>query len=125
MRPHRAQIAATLLLILSSLAVAKTPGIFRGMLVHDADPHWIFIHGRNGAVRRVEISQAQIKFNDSVPAGERRSGMRVADIKEGAEVRITAEQDGAGEWRASEIEILKITIELPEPSQRSEDIHFT
>ena len=65
------------------------------------------LRGRNGMARRVEISHAQVSYDEEVPAAERRPKPEEALVV-GTEVRVTAEQGSDGEWRASEVEILKV-----------------
>ncbi len=94
-----------------SLAVsAGTPGIFQGQVYRDQNSGagWIYVQGRNGMLRKVEVSRAQVVYAASVPAADR-AGDPAQDLIPGAEVRVTAEQDGDGEWRASRVEILKIS----------------
>ncbi len=95
---------------LSALAAAGTPGSFRGTIVDtphaSAGTDWIYVQGRNGTARRVDISRASVTYDESVPASTRLSKPEDA-LTTGAEVRVTAEQDDNGEWRASRIEILK------------------
>ena len=98
-----------LLFIATSIFLnAGTPGSFRGTIIDgpSADKGWIYIQGRNGMARRVEISHAHVTYDEEVPAADRRAKAEEALIV-GAEVRITAEQGSDGEWRASEVEILK------------------
>ena len=91
-------------------AQAATAGSFRGTVVEGEKgvPHqgWLFVRGRNGSIRRVDISQSAIAYDESVPADQRKSSAR-EQLAIGAEVRITAEQDSDGEWRASRVEIVK------------------
>ena len=90
---------------------AEISGTFRGVIVHapagEPTQGWIYVAGRNGNLRRAEVSQAQVLYASSVPVR-----LRAKDpsrgLKEGAEVRVTASQDGKGEWRASRVEILKV-----------------
>ncbi len=98
------------LLALSCAAWAGTPGIFQGRVYQDDNGKsgWIYVQSRNGMLRRVEISRARVVYGASVPAGDRTTNP-AADLIQGAEVQVTAEQDGAGEWRASRVEILKIS----------------
>ena len=102
-----------LVLLLAPLLSAKTPGIFRGIMVKGprSEPGWIYLLGRNGAVRRVEVSRARISYSQSVPQSDRALKPE-ASLREGAELRITAEQDSDGEWRATEIEILNLKAPL-------------
>ncbi len=100
----------SLILGLAILASAGTPGSFRGTIVdgpHDAaDKNWIYVQSKNGMARRVDISHAQISYDDDVPAASRLPKPEEALIA-GADVRVTAEQGSDGEWRASSVEILK------------------
>ena len=104
----------TRVLLLTALSVplaAATPGIFEGM-VYEADapkvPHgWILVQSKNGMLRKVEISRARVVYAQSVPRAHRLQDASGA-LVHGTEVRITAEQDSSGEWRASEIEILRL-----------------
>jgi len=112
--------------IVASVSAAPA-GTFRGVVVlgPDHEPGWIMVAGANGQVRRVSISSAQVVYADSVPARDRQKKPELA-IVHGAEVRVTADQDGHGEWRAHKIEILKLKADLPiEPSRRSEDVRST
>jgi len=91
------------------LATAGTPGSFRGIVVslhRSGAHHWIVVDSRNGMSRRVEISKARITYDEDVPAAEQHGNPRDA-LLAGAEVRITAEEDGSGGWRATLVEILK------------------
>jgi hypothetical protein len=99
---------AALLLSATLIVTAGTPGSFRGTIVDGPSMQkgWIYVQGRNGMARRVEIAHAQVTYDDDVPAAER--GAKPEDaLVVGAEVRVTAEQGSDGEWRASEVEILK------------------
>ena len=110
MRIQIAVIATVSLALMFGLpAFAGTPGSFRGKIVDlraDPDHHWIYVQGRNGALRRVEISGAQVEYDEDVPAAERTRKPQQALVA-GAEVRVTAEQGNDGEWKASRIEILQ------------------
>ena len=90
---------------------AEISGTFRGVIVHpprgEASHGWIYVQGRNGNLRRAEVSHARVLYAGSVP--ERlREQIPARSLKEGVEVRVTASQDGNGEWRASRVEILKV-----------------
>lgn len=96
--------------MMSTTLLAGTPGVFRGTLVNGpgnekVDGRWIYVKGRNGSLRRVEISRAKVSYMDTVPEGKREKLPETA-LKPGAVVRVTAEQDKDGEWRAEEIELL-------------------
>jgi hypothetical protein len=94
---------------LSFAAFAGTPGIFQGQVYRDqnAGAGWIYVQGRNEMLRKVEVSRARVIYGASVPAADRAPDP-ARDLVQGAEVRVTAEQDGAGEWRAIQVEIVKI-----------------
>jgi len=101
------------LLVVSTLCWAGTPGSFRGKIVEKApsapvEKNWIYVEGRNGMVRRVEISHARVEYDEDVPREDRGRAPREVLIP-GAEVRITAEQGSDGEWKASEVEILALS----------------
>ena len=94
-----------------SLAVsAGTPGIFQGQVYRDqnASSGWIYVQGRSGMLRKVEVSRARVVYAASVPEADRAKNP-TQDLVQGAVVRVTAEQDGNGEWRASRVDILKIS----------------
>jgi hypothetical protein len=96
------------ILVFSALVRAGTPGSFRGTVVDGpgAGKGQIYVQGRNGMARRVDISRAQVSYDESVPETTRLPRPEDA-LTPGAEVRVTAEQGDDGEWRASRIEILK------------------
>ena len=119
----------TLLVFLLAAATmwADTPGTFRGVVIHGPDitPGWMYMKSANGQVRRVGISRARVVYSNSVPAGERQK-MPALSIATGAEVRVTAQQDENGEWRATRIEILSLHgASTIEPSERSESLRST
>ena len=104
-----------LLLMLSVLpyGYAGTPGTFRGKIVEapSGKEHegWLYVQGRNKMVRRVAVGHARVFYSDDVPAHQREKVPANA-LSNGAEVRVTAEQDEAGEWHAIRIEILKVPV---------------
>ena len=91
---------------------AGTPGSFRGTIVDapsaTSGKNWIYVQGRNGMARRVEISRARITYDEDVPAADRRSPLDA--LVPGIEVGVTAELGDDEEWRASRIEILKTAV---------------
>ncbi len=98
-----------LILFFGTCAFAAS-GSFVGQVVNgpnaDAGKKWVFVQSKKGATRKVEISSAKIVFDDDVPKKDRTAKPEDA-IKEGAQVRVTASQDSSGEWKASEVEILR------------------
>jgi hypothetical protein len=103
-------LPAVLVALLLPLS-AEISGTFRGIIVHaptgEPTQGWIYVAGRNGNLRRAEVSHAQVLYASSVPV-HLRAKEPSRGLREGAEVRVTASQDGKGEWRASRVEILKV-----------------
>jgi hypothetical protein len=100
-------------LAFSVALVAGLPGSFRGTIVEvpgsPSGKSWIYVQGRNGTARRVDISEASVTYDEGVPAAERR-GNPAGTLTPGTEVRVTAEQGSDGEWKASKIEILQTAV---------------
>ena len=100
-------------LLLFSPPLRATDGVFQGKIVDPpiAAPHqagWIFVQGRNHMLRRVEVAHAEIVFGDQIPVSQRRK-CKMDCLAPGQQVRVTAEQDSSGEWRAKRVEILQLT----------------
>ena len=117
-------VAACLSFFVLPTLLNATPGSFRGVIVRDqADsPGFIWVKGANGMTRKVGVHGARVVYDDAVPR-EERERQPALSMKSGAEVRVTADQDGEGEWQASKIEILRIKAAEPviEPSRRNMD----
>jgi len=117
-------VRVMLLLSLLPALLSATPGSFRGVIVRGQDdsPGWIWVKGANGLLRKVGVNGARVVYDDAVPRGERQRQPQMS-MRLGAEIRVTADQDGDGEWRASKIEILKLKAAEPviEPSRRNMD----
>jgi hypothetical protein len=127
MRKLALPTVVAVLLISTLMTRAQTPGTFRGVVIHGPEitPGWMFLKSPNGQVRRVGISRAEVVYTEGVPAKERQK-QPASSIATGADVRVTAEQDKNGEWRAIRIEILGLHAEIPvEPSKRSENVRGT
>jgi len=101
--------------ILAGLAWAATPGSFRGTVVEGESgapkQGWLYVRGRNGSIRRVDVTQASFAYDEDVETDQRKRPAREA-AGIGADVRVTAEQGSDGEWRASRVEVVK-----PAPSR--------
>jgi hypothetical protein len=127
MRKKMAVPTVLALLLAATTMWADTAGTFRGVVIHGPEmtPGWMYMKSVNGQVRRVGISRARVVYSDAIPVSERQK-MPALSIGSGAEVRVTAQQDNNGEWRATRIEILSLhgaaTIE---PSERSESLRST
>ena len=108
-------MSANILLCLVFFAVPQgfaVDGTFVGRIVNapPEDPlpkGWIFVEGSNHLVRRVEVAHATIVYGGEVPTSQRRKcGLEC--LEQGLIIRVTAEQDSAGEWRAKRVEILRL-----------------
>ena len=101
-----------LLLALATPFATATPGIFEGIVYETNEPKvpsgWILVQGRNGMLRKVEISGARVVYAESVPRKDRVAKPSVA-LVHGTEIRVIAEPDSAGNWRATDIKILRVT----------------
>ena len=117
---RRLEVVVGALLLVSVLPVsAAISGTFRGFIVRapagEASHGWIYVQGRNGNLRRAEVSHATVIYASTVPQSLRNQ-VPARSLREGAEVRVTASQDGKGEWRASRVEILR--VKAPHHRQR-------
>ncbi|MGH9523314.1 MAG: hypothetical protein ACRD3E_12375 [Terriglobales bacterium] len=103
-----------LFVILFPVLAGATAGSFRGVIVSGPNdqPGWIWVKGAHSTLRKVEVSRAQVVYDQAVPSSDRQPQPRKS-IKSGVEVRVTAEQDGHGEWRASRVEILNLRAADP------------
>jgi hypothetical protein len=105
----RVLLVTVLLWCVPSLAVE---GMFQGRVVNPPyvarlKSGWIYVQGRNHSLRRVEVAHAAIVFGEEVPASQKRKcDMECLEV--GQEVRVYAEQDSRGEWRATRVEILRL-----------------
>ncbi len=115
-----------ILTLCAASCLASTPAAFRGRIVEIADQkvqaNVIFVMGRNGSLRKVVTSAAQVIYAEDVPQKFRKA-LPAAALKHGAEVRVTAEEDGHGVWQARHIEILHVPgspepREKPQPADR-------
>jgi len=98
-----------------------TDGTFQGKVVEppaseQVPEGWIFIQGGNRMLRRVEVSHAIVVLGPDIPSSQRRKcGWEC--LAPGQEIRVTAEQDGAGEWRAKRVVILRLPTARTATSQ--------
>ncbi len=94
-------------LLVALNAFAGTPGSFRGVLYKgtDSKPGWWYVVGKNDSLRLVYVGKATVIYGEEVPESDRKR-VPARSLAAGAEVRVTAEQDGKGAWRAVEVEIL-------------------
>jgi hypothetical protein len=104
------RLSALLVGITICIPLFATKGIFQGRVVegtkHEAGKY-IYIEGRPGSMRRVNIQNCRVRFDAGIPASQRvRSAAE--SLRESAQVRVTAEQRDSGEWVATDILILKL-----------------
>jgi hypothetical protein len=103
--------SALLAIFLLLPAYASTPAMFRGRVVELADQPktagMIFVMGRNGSLRKVQIGQARVEYADGMPQRFRKSEPSNS-LVQGADIRVEAEEASAGLWRARSIEILQV-----------------
>lgn len=69
-------------------------------------------------LRRVEVAHAEIVFGEEVPSTQHRK-CNSDCLTPGQEVRVTAQQDSAGEWRAKRVEILHLATEVAGANQKT------
>jgi hypothetical protein len=106
---NRLALTVVLIWTLSLTLLAGTPGTFRGVLVEGPTSSradgWVFIKGKNGLLRKVEIKRADVRYEEKFPEEKRKKAPKLA-LKPGIEVRVTATQGSDGEWHASQVEIV-------------------
>jgi len=93
-----------------TLPAFATKGVFQGRVVEGSKREagrYIYVAGRGGYMRRVNIQRCRVRFGVDVPPSQRVANASDS-LKDSAEVRVTAEQGNDGEWTASEIVILKL-----------------
>jgi hypothetical protein len=116
--------AAALALLLTLPALGSTPADFRGKVIEF--PNYkgstfgtIFVMGRNGALRKVRVGSARVSYDEHIPT-KFRLKQPSQSLTHGAEVRVEAEEDGHGLWRARSIEILGVPgAPAPPPRQKA------
>ena len=98
------------LCVLSTLPLFATTGVFQGLVVQGTKREagkYIYVAGRTGYMRRVNIQRCRVRFGDTIPSSQRLQ-TAAESLRDNAEIRVTAEEDSHGEWVASEIVILKL-----------------
>ncbi len=79
---------------------------------------WWYVVGKNDSLRLVYTGQASVVYGEEIPQEDRKAQPK-RSLVPGAEVRVTAEQDGKGVWRATEVEILSLKGIGTEASERT------
>jgi hypothetical protein len=78
---------------------------------------WIYVQSKNHMLRRVDISHATIVFEQGI--AQKQKDCRQPCLVSGDEVRVTAEQDRSGEWRAKRVEVLNAGTHLRRSSSQT------
>ena len=133
MRYSRLLAVTTLALCLWPVSTAfagSSTGVFEGRIVQlpkaNSRVKWLYVQGKNGAIRRANIAKAVVEYDEDYPAGKRHK--RAADsLGQTIEVRVTAEQDEAkdGEWQATNILILAPRRAQQKPDKKRQDAPVT
>jgi len=110
-------------LVVSGIPVSAADGTFRGKVIEapantPSVPGWIYVQGRNRMLRRVEVAHAEVVFGDEVPSSQRHK-CNSECLSAGQDVRVTARQDSAGEWRAKRVEILHLATHVTGEANRT------
>lgn len=102
---RRLRIAFVLVgvLVLGAPAHAKILGVFQGKIIK-ASKRYLYVQGKSGFVRKVNVTHAVVEYDDDFPAGGR-AAHPSDELKVATLVRVTAEQKNDN-WQASEILIL-------------------
>jgi hypothetical protein len=113
---NRRAIAVLLLtLILSPLADAKILGVFQGKIIKTtttkSGKQWLYVQGKTGFVRKVDVAKAVVEYDDNFPT-EARIAKPAQALTVSADVRVTAQQKH-DVWLADEVLIL-----APNPSEK-------
>ncbi len=110
-------------LLISGIPLFAADGTFRGKVIEAPEntpsvPGWIFVQGRNRMLRRVEVAHAEVVFGEEVPSSQRHK-CNSECLSAGQDVRVTARQDSAGEWRAKRVEILHLATHVAGEANRT------
>ncbi len=110
-------------LLIGGVPVFAADGTFRGKVIDPPGdtplvPGWIYVQGRNRMLRRVEVAHAVVVFGDEIPSDQRHKCSSEC-LSAGQDVRVTARQDSAGEWRAKRVEILHLPAQITGATERT------
>ena len=114
--------AVVALLLLVPLSGRAADGTFQGKVVEppaseQAPEGWVFIQGGNHMLRRVDVSHAVVVLGPDIPSSQRARKCGWECLAPGQEIRVTAVQDAAGEWRAKRVVILRMPATRTATSQ--------
>jgi hypothetical protein len=117
-------IFAVCISLITSASAGSITGVFQGKIVQlpaaKSRTKWLYVQGRNGAIRRANIAHAVIEYDEDYPAAKRRKEPAESLIQ-AIEVRVTAEQDEAkdGEWHATRVLILAPRRNQQKPNRKA------
>lgn len=116
MRSTRSILTAVLGFLLFVPGIdAKITGVFQGKIIK-ASARYLYVQGKTGFVRKVDVATASVEYDDDFPAKGRLKKPSDA-LKVSANVLVRAEQR-KGNWKASEVLILR-PISDPNPATES------
>jgi hypothetical protein len=111
-------------LLIGAASAGSITGVFQGKIVQTpaakSKAKWLYVQGRNGAIRRANIAHAVVQYDEDYPAAKRRK--RPAEsLLQAIEVRVTAEQDETkdGEWHATNVLILAPHRNQQKPNRKA------
>ena len=106
----RILVAALALLALGNISDARILGVFQGKIIKatkSGGKSYLFVQGRSGFVRKVDVAHATVEYDDDFPAAGR-SQHPVDGLTVTTNVRVVAEQK-KDNWLADEVLILPPT----------------
>ena len=108
-------LALLLTLVLCPLSDAKILGVFQGKIIKatatKSGKQWLYVQGKTGFVRKVDVARAVVEYDDDFPV-EARVAKPAQALTVSAEVRITGQQK-KDVWLADEVLIL-----APNPQEK-------
>lgn len=119
-----------LLAFTASAFAGSITGVFQGTVVQlpkarpeassHPSPRWMYVQGKNGAIRRANIAKATFEYDDDYPRAKRHKRPEES-LAPAAVVRVTAEQDSSkdGEWQATNVLIVAPPGAQPRPVKPS------
>jgi hypothetical protein len=111
MRPMcRILVATFALLALGNVSDARILGVFQGKIIKatkSGGKTYLFVQGRSGFVRKVDVAHATVEYDDDFPPAGR-SQHPVDALTVATNIRVVAEQK-KDNWLADEVLILPPT----------------
>jgi hypothetical protein len=109
-RTSRILVAMLALLALGNVSDARILGVFQGKIIKatkSGGKSYLFVQGRSGFVRKVDVAHATVEYDDDFPVSGRSAHPMDALIV-ATNVRVVAEQK-KDNWLADEVLILPPT----------------